>query len=91
MKLDKLYDHKPSWKYAPPWAEWLAADRNMMWWWYEKEPMEVQSLLVWTNPYLNGGEPGNAEVASVSPEWSEHGDERWSFTLERRPEEYRSA
>ncbi|KGK25542.1 hypothetical protein [Pseudomonas plecoglossicida] len=30
---------KPEWKYAPEWAEWIAADgADGYWVWYESEP-----------------------------------------------------
>jgi hypothetical protein len=29
---------KPDWKDAPEWANWLAMDRDGMWYWYEVEP-----------------------------------------------------
>jgi hypothetical protein len=29
---------KPSWKYAPFWAKWLAMDADGVWCWYEFKP-----------------------------------------------------
>jgi hypothetical protein len=29
---------KPSWDDAPEWANWLARDRDLEWFWFELEP-----------------------------------------------------
>ena len=30
--------NKPQWKDAPEWAEWLAMDDDLKWFWFEVEP-----------------------------------------------------
>lgn len=30
---------KPDWKDAPEWANYMAADENNRWYWYEKKPV----------------------------------------------------
>ena len=30
---------KPSWNDAPEWAQYLAADKDGAWYWYEREPI----------------------------------------------------
>lgn len=29
---------KPNWKDAPEWAEWMAMDSDLSWYWYEDAP-----------------------------------------------------
>lgn len=33
---------KPSWDYAPEWAQWLGQDHCRHWYWYECEPRECE-------------------------------------------------
>ena len=40
---------KPSWKNAPPWANWLAMDRDNGWWWYTLEPRLFKNGLFWVS------------------------------------------
>jgi hypothetical protein len=41
---------KPSWKYAPEWANWRAMDEDGQWRWFEEEPKEYQ----WFQKDLSG-------------------------------------
>ena len=38
---------KPSWKDAPPWANYIARQPNGRWWWYELEPERMTELNGW--------------------------------------------
>lgn len=50
--------HKPSWKDAPEWAEWLAQDSYGRWGWFQQRP--VTKSLAW---FVNGG---NYHISSPS-------------------------
>ncbi len=41
---------KPDWKDAPEWARWLCCGKSGVWWWYEREPIQVGGtwfVMVW--------------------------------------------
>lgn len=65
---------KPSWNdpSCPPWAKWLAMDRDGDWYWYETEPEPDTDE--WAGQWVNGS---NYEPA---------GHTEWTDTLEPRPE-----
>ncbi len=62
---------KPDWKDAPPWAQFLAMDRDGEWYWFELEPCEGDES--WLRPYGTG----NVLLAAR--------DLPWRDTLEPRP------
>lgn len=37
---------KPSWNDAPEWAQYLAADKDGAWYWYESEPKPGQVAFI---------------------------------------------
>lgn len=37
---------KPSWNDAPEWAQYLAADKDGEWYWYEREPEPGQTAFI---------------------------------------------
>ena len=37
---------KPSWNDAPEWAQYLAADKDGAWYWYECEPMAGDAAFI---------------------------------------------
>lgn len=73
-----MKNNKPKWKNAPPWARWLAQNKNGVWWWFEKKPTANDSEIhgrIWEIEhtdkfFLAGfGEPS----------------EKWKDTLEMKP------
>lgn len=61
---------KPSWDDAPDWANYLAQDYDLEWWFYEEEP-EARGLY-WAST-------ARCEI-SISPQVQDY----WTDTLERR-------
>ena len=62
--------NKPDWKYAPPWATYLAMDSTGTWFWHEFEPE------------LECGEWENTGMTSISS--SENNYIMAADTLEKR-------
>ena len=61
---------KPSWNDAPEWAQYLAADKDGSWFWYEREPKTVQVAFI-------NDEGEGVEYAPLL---------NWQESLESRPE-----
>ena len=73
---------KPSWSDAPMWANWLAQDGDLSWWWFEAEPMTDVISDLW---YVNDGRIRRAGQPHITrPRGSI--DPFWMATLESRPE-----
>lgn len=75
---------KPSWKDSPPWAKYLAQDRDQQWYWYELEPVYNEHGGFWSTdctPYSPG--QGRWEDAAF-PELPQC---KWTETLESKPKE----
>ena len=64
---------KPSWKDAPPWANWLAQDEDGEWTWFEEKPVIKRAMDHWNS------DSGKYVMAIIS-------ENNWRKTLERRPE-----
>jgi len=61
---------KPSWKYAPYWAKYLAQDENGGWYWFETMPVIGVSGQWW----VSGGQIEEADA----------GLDNWMDSLEER-------
>ena len=46
-EIDSAIDalKQPCWLFAPDWANWVAMDKNEMWFWYELKPTRQHGLL----------------------------------------------
>lgn len=63
---------KPTWKEAPPWAQYLAQDGDGSWFWYEFKPEPSMTNPTWMR------QKGLLLRADADPG-------KWRDTLERRP------
>ena len=63
--------NKPSWKDAPPNAQWLAQDLNGSWHWFSQKPhIDHRDTYTWA---------GEGHV------WADQPNPDWKSTLEARP------
>jgi len=68
--------NKPSWKDAPPEAEFLSQDGDGYWYWYFSEPKIDHNRCIWR------AKPDRWKLAS--PQTSRND---WKNSLEKRPKE----
>jgi len=78
MSTDKRY--KPSWLDAdvPEWANYLAQDRDGLWFWYSDKPVKDIANSFWL-----------AFIGQTHGAGFRKPNENWQDTLEQRPEEKR--
>lgn len=86
-KGDVIHDfppNMPSWWDAPPWAQYLAADKNGNWWWYEDRPSADNMCCYWRNTRHSA----RYELAETQP-CTGHNKfyTYWMHTLRTRPAE----
>lgn len=65
---------KPEWKNAPAWANYLAADVDGAWYWFEDRP--IPGIVAWRNSTHDGR---FVEACTTN--------EYWKDSLEARPNE----
>jgi len=69
------------WAAAPEWAQWLAADSDGSWWWYENQP--ILGRRGWVGDPTDNGKRRRADLPPVLYA----GDAGWIYTLARRPDD----